>query len=160
MQKERYLKLRKFLKFQSLDNWLRFTTLLANVGLILTILFTYNNFNKEMYNENQNFAVNLFKNYSCLVLDKNNRGFLDTSYTNHLEIISEDYKYFTGFVLFYAESIYNLMPENEAWINTVEYMLEPHLKYICKEKLLDNAYNEDFIGFCEKLIKKQKYYPS
>jgi len=154
MQNKRYLKLKKFLKFQSLDNWLRFTTLLANLGLIFTIYITYNNFEKALINENQNFAVNLFKDYSCLVLDKNNRGFLDTSYTNRIENISEDYKYFTGFVLFYAESIYNLMPENEAWINTVEYMLEPHLKYICMGRLLDQAYSENFRRFCDKLIKK------
>jgi len=145
-----------WLKTLSVSNVLNIVEIIANLALIFTIIYTFNNFKTQIYNENQNFAISLYKDYSVLVLDKENRQFLDTTYTNHLDNISEDYKYYVGFVLFYAESIYNLMNENESWLNTITYMLEPHLKYMAKEKLVDNAYNSDFVEYCNGLILNSK----
>ena len=145
-----------WLKSLSVSNVLNIVEIIANIALIFTIIYTFNNFNTAIYNENQNFSISLFKDYSMLVLAKENRQFLDTSYTHHLDKISEDYKYYVGFVLFYAESLYNLMNENESWINTIKYMLEPHLKYIAKAKLVDNAYDPYFQTFCNGLIINQK----
>lgn len=151
-----FMKLFIWLKTLSVSNVLNIVEITANLALIFTIFYTFNNFKTEIYNENQNFAISLYKDYSVLVLDKENRQFLDTTYTNHLDSISEDYKYYVGFVLFYAESIYNLMNENESWLNTIKYMLEPHLKYISKEKLVDNAYNPNFAVFCNEMILNNK----
>jgi len=154
METSFFTKAKKFLSSLSFESWVRLTTILANIGLIFTIIFTYFSFEKEIYNENQNFAVYLYKDYSDLVLSSDNRPYLDTAYTNHLDKISDDYKYFVGFVLFYSESIYNIMYENEAWLNTVKYMIEPHLKYIKSAKLIDKAYDSRFVEFYNNLIRE------
>jgi hypothetical protein len=107
------MNIKEKIKRLSVSNVLNVVEITANLALIFTIIFTFNNFKTEIYNENQNFAISLYKDYSVLVLDKENRQFLDTTYTNHLDKISEDYKYYVGFVLFYAESIYNLIEEED-----------------------------------------------
>ena len=147
-------KIKSVLTITTFDRWVSLTTICANIGLIFAIIYTNANFDKEIYNENRNFAVSIYKDYSDLVLSQNNRPFLDTAYTNQLDKISDDYKYFVGFVLFYAESIFTMMYENEAWVSTVKYMLQPHLKYIKSAKIIDQAYDIKFQEFYKEVLRE------
>lgn len=153
-----------FNKKIDIQNILQWAVIVVNLGLSIYLFY------RGLFNENQNFAITLFKDYSTLVLAQENRSFLDTSSVNKLDLFTrvnkidsasvaaqarcDEYKYFVGFVLFYAESIYNLMSGNEAWVNTVKFMLEPHYRYLTTEKIIDEAYSEEFQQFSKIYLQE------
>lgn len=105
-------------------------------------------------------AIELFRDYSLRI--DSDTTFIEPNYTLDsnknidLNKIPLKYRLFAHYCLFIAESIFNLVGYKDAWKNTIEYILLPHIDFYEINNSVDSSLSYNFRNYYNELKIKAK----
>jgi hypothetical protein len=137
---------------------------LAHWGTFLSALFTlvavivaYATFKENLNIQKEVAAINIYSEYLKQV--SSNKNFIDSGYIKKIKKDSKEYKsyyIFASYAMFAAESLYTLGHEDNAWLRTIDLILEPHLSAFSVDDLDASSYDSEYYKYLRKLPDRLK----